>query len=176
MPHSKCKFALLAFLVSSVVSSSHASESIASSGFYLGAGVTPVMGYASKRTSIDPGASISLGCQITPAYAVEVDYVGFLEAFTTGNLIDFSAKAFVSLTPKLSAFGKLGVAYVHLDTDIDIFYTHFHTSYAQWAPAMGGGFDYHFTPNFAAELSAVAVPIKSIVMVPMTLGLHYTFG
>lgn len=153
-----------------------AEQSIATNGVYLGAGITPVIA-TGHGTAINPGASAALGYRINNHFAVETSYTGFVNAFLTGKIIDLTAKAFLPITPKLSAFGKLGGAYFRSEADFNFWFIHEHSVKSVVAPEAGAGLDYNFTPKLAAELGMAVLPVQSnIYVMPVTLGLRYTFG
>ncbi len=164
-------------LSAAVCGNAFADQGIASNGVYLGVGPTSVIGIVSGgSTGVDPGATMTLGYRINNNFAVETNYTGFFEAFGSGQIVDLSIKGIKPVTPNFSVYGKLGVAYVHARTDLDFLWVSMHSSTTRVAPAFGAGIDYNFTPNFSTELGATVIPVSGATIVPVTLGLRYTFG
>jgi hypothetical protein len=98
-----------------------AEQSIASTGVYIGAGITPITVVGHGRSEVDAGASLTLGYRLNNNFALETNYVGFVAPFVTGQIIDMNAKGFLPITPKFSVFGKLGVAYFRAEANVDFF-------------------------------------------------------
>jgi len=151
-------------------------SSIAVNGVYIGAGATGVVGIINSGTSVDPGATITLGYRVNNNFAVESNVTAFVEAFASGQIIDLNMKGILPVTSKFSVFGKLGAACFHAKDDFDFLGFSDHSSVTRFAPEVGGGVSYNFTPNFATELGASVVPVSGLTIVPVTLGMRYTFG
>jgi hypothetical protein len=154
-----------------------AEQSLAAAGVYIGAGITPIIIAGHGNSEVDAGASLTLGYRLNNNFALETNYVGFVAPFVTGQIIDLNVKGFLPITPKFSVFGKLGAAYFRADASLDFFFFHSRATRIIYAPEVGAGLDYNFTPNFSAELGLAVLPIESnLVAMPATLGLRYTFG
>jgi len=155
--------------------STYAVQNIASPGVYIGAGINPIV-LTGHGTDIEIGGSTTLGYRINNQVAIESSYTGFLDSFLTGEIIDVNAKYFLPVTSQWGAFGKLGAAYFHSESQFKIWFFDIKASKTSVTPEVGMGFDYNFTPKFAAEVGISAFPIYSnLVVLPITLGLRYTF-
>jgi opacity protein-like surface antigen len=163
-------------LSTTVCANAFAEQSIAANGVYLGAGVASVTGVMDSHASSDPGAALTLGYRINNNFAVEANLTSFVEVFASGQIVDLSLKGLMPVTPNFSLFGKVGAAVFHARNDFDFLGLSDHSSMTRFAPAVGAGLSYNFTPNFSTELGATVIPVSGVTIVPVTLGLRYTFG